>query len=78
MLEAAALGTPVILSDIPVHRLLFYTLRDPGAMKRAIDPRGGSRGRVERARREVRSRYDLKAAGESILRLYPQIADIGH
>ncbi len=85
VLEAAALGTPVILSDIPVHRLLFsdmalfYTPGDPRTLRRAIDRLvAGAEDLVERARREVRSRYDVRVVGERILRLYSQITGIDH
>ncbi len=81
VLEAAALGTPVILSDIPVHRhlfegmALFFTPGDPRTLKQALDRLVvGVEGLVERARREVGERYDLRVVGEDILRLYSELA----
>ncbi len=85
VLEAAALGTPVILSDIPVHRLLFrdmalfYTPRDPRTLRRALDKLvTGVENLIERAGKEVRSKYDLRVVGERILNLYRSLADIDH
>ncbi len=81
VLEAAALGTPLILSDIPVHRLLFdnmalfYTPGDPGSLSDALHRlMAGTEEMVERARSEVRNRYDLKVVGERILQLYSSLS----
>ncbi len=82
VLEAAALGTPIILSDIPVHRqlfegmALFFTPKNPGTLRQALDRLvAGVEDLVERAKKVVRDRYDLRVVGEDILRLYSELAE---
>ncbi len=82
VLEAAALRRPVILSDIPVHRILFgdvalfYEPGKPKTLEGALRALGSTEveEKVERARSVVEERYDIRVVGEGIVRLYEELA----
>ncbi len=78
-LEAMALKKPLILSYIGVHKrlfsdiALFYTPRDPNSLKKALSMIRNSKELVDKGRKLVEMKYDIKVIGERILGLYESI-----
>ncbi len=78
-LEAMALGRPLILSDIGVHRRLFrdaailYRPGRPDSLKMALKMLDSSGNLVKEGRRIVEEVYDVRVVGEEILELYRRL-----
>ncbi len=78
-LEAMVLKKPLILSNIEVHRRLFsnvaifYTPGNPTSLEKALDMIDNAGDLVDRGRKLVEMKYDVKIVGEKILELYELI-----
>ncbi|HEX6177589.1 MAG TPA: glycosyltransferase, partial [Thermoanaerobaculia bacterium] len=83
VMEAAAAGCPLVLSDIPAHReclddaALFAAPEDPKALARAIlqalDDPADARARAERAR-TIAAGWSIERAAAAHLRIYEGMA----
>ncbi len=83
VLEAAACGGPLVLSDIPAHRecfgndaALYADPSDPaaiaGAIRQTLDDRNAARQRAERAR-SIARQWSIERAASSYLQTYKMV-----
>jgi glycosyltransferase involved in cell wall biosynthesis len=85
VLEAMALGCPLVVSDIPAHReildagsALFVDPDDPAALAQALDAivaePGAARERAERARIDAQD-HDIADVARQYLRIYEDVLE---
>ncbi len=82
LLDAAGLGCPLVLSDIPVHREVmadaaaYAPATDPNALAaqiRAVASSESARERLAVAARERAAQYDWDRSGDALLALFRQL-----